>query len=311
MGKIKREKILFDTDIGSDIDDAVCLAYLLMKKECDLLGITTVTGESEKRAMMADAMCKAAGRQIPIFAGADMPLMIPQRQKLAPQAEKLTAYHHAEYRCEGNAIGFMRDIIYKNPGEVTLLAVGPLTNVALLFASDKNIASMLKRLVIMCGNFGFDEAVKTGTGAADKVNKAPSACRPEWNARVDPHATAIVYRAPVKVHRSVGLDVTTKVKMKKEDVARRFNHDLLRIVADFAQVWFARTETLTFHDPLAAACIFNDNVCNFVRGSVTTDYTDGDEAGITLWEALPESGAHEAASRVDCDEFFNEYFSVF
>ena len=55
-------KLLLDTDIGSDIDDAICLAYLLAKPECDLLGITTVSGEPEKRAMLASAICKAAGR---------------------------------------------------------------------------------------------------------------------------------------------------------------------------------------------------------------------------------------------------------
>lgn len=58
-------KILLDTDIGSDIDDALCLAYLLAKPECELLGITTVSGEADKRAMMASAMCKIAGKHIP------------------------------------------------------------------------------------------------------------------------------------------------------------------------------------------------------------------------------------------------------
>ena len=56
-------KVLLDTDIGSDIDDAICLAYLLAKPECELLGITTVSGEPEKRAMLASAVCKAAGKE--------------------------------------------------------------------------------------------------------------------------------------------------------------------------------------------------------------------------------------------------------
>lgn len=55
------EKILLDTDIGGDIDDAVCLAYLLREPRCELIGITTVCGESEKRAAVADAICKSAG----------------------------------------------------------------------------------------------------------------------------------------------------------------------------------------------------------------------------------------------------------
>ena len=63
------EKIILDTDIGGDIDDAICLAYLLKEPNCDLLGISVVCGEPEKRAAVADAICKAAGRTVPIVAG--------------------------------------------------------------------------------------------------------------------------------------------------------------------------------------------------------------------------------------------------
>ena len=55
--------ILLDTDIGSDIDDAVCLAYLLKQPKCELVGVTTVSGEAQKRAMLVDAICRAAGRE--------------------------------------------------------------------------------------------------------------------------------------------------------------------------------------------------------------------------------------------------------
>ncbi len=64
-------KVLLDTDIGSDIDDAVCLAYLLANPECELMGITTVSGESVKRAQVASAICKVAGQVIPIFPGVE------------------------------------------------------------------------------------------------------------------------------------------------------------------------------------------------------------------------------------------------
>lgn len=64
------EKILLDTDIGGDIDDAVCLAYLLREPQCELLGITTVCGQPQRRAEIADAICRSAGRDIPIARGA-------------------------------------------------------------------------------------------------------------------------------------------------------------------------------------------------------------------------------------------------
>ena len=68
------EKVLLDTDIGGDIDDAICLAYLLKEPRCRLMGITTVCGQPEKRAAVADAICRAAGMQIPIVAGLDTTL---------------------------------------------------------------------------------------------------------------------------------------------------------------------------------------------------------------------------------------------
>ena len=77
-------KVILDTDIGSDIDDAICLAYLLAQPRCELLGITTVTGEPNQRAQIASAICKAAGKKVPIYPGVDTPLLISQ--KAAPSA---------------------------------------------------------------------------------------------------------------------------------------------------------------------------------------------------------------------------------
>jgi purine nucleosidase len=82
-------KVLLDTDIGSDIDDAVCLAYLLAHPECDLLGITTVSGQPVERAQLASALCKVAGKDVPIYPGTADPLLIPQRQTRARQSAAL------------------------------------------------------------------------------------------------------------------------------------------------------------------------------------------------------------------------------
>ena len=84
-----KTKILLDTDIGTDVDDAICLAYLLANPNCELVGITTVTGESEKRAMLASSLCKIAGKNIPIYPGIENPLIIEQLQKKAQQAKAL------------------------------------------------------------------------------------------------------------------------------------------------------------------------------------------------------------------------------
>ena len=76
VSTIEQEKILLDTDIGGDIDDAICLSYLLREPRCELLGITSVGGDAIRRAMVASALCTAAGRKdIPIFPGRSMPLV--------------------------------------------------------------------------------------------------------------------------------------------------------------------------------------------------------------------------------------------
>ena len=87
-------KVILDTDIGSDIDDAVCLAYLLSNPECRLMGVTTVSGQADKRAMLASALCNVAGKDVPIYPGAEEPLIGRQKQPVAQQARVLGNWKH-------------------------------------------------------------------------------------------------------------------------------------------------------------------------------------------------------------------------
>jgi inosine-uridine nucleoside N-ribohydrolase len=289
-------KILLDTDIGSDIDDAVCLAYLLAQPACELLGITTVTGQSEKRAALASVLCKAAGKDVPIFPGAEEPLMRSEAfQPVAPQAEALPRWPHQAIFPKGQAVEFLRQTIRENPGEIVLLTIGPLTNIGLLFKTDPEIARLLKGFVMMGGVF---------------TNRLAGVGPLEWNAMGDPHATAIVYNTPVRQHRSIGLDVTCQVNMPAEEVNRRFVHPLLQPVKDFAQVWFQHMGWITFHDPLAAVTIFNPDICGFERGQVEVELASQRLAGLTYWK-VDANGSHEAAFQVDPDRFFQHYFSMF
>ena len=157
---MNKEKVLLDTDIGSDIDDSAALAYLLAQEKCDLLGVTTVSGEPVRRAQMVSALLRAAGRSdIPVYPGAALPMLTDLKQAYAPQADRLVNWPHDTEFPMGEYLDFLRTTIRKNPGEVTLLAIGPMTNVGLLFAMDPEIPSLLKRLVLMNGSFEHKLAV--------------------------------------------------------------------------------------------------------------------------------------------------------
>lgn len=296
-------KILLDTDIGSDIDDAACLAYLLANPDCELLGITTVTGDTVQRASLASVLCRVAGKRVPIYPGRRDPLLVPQQQPHVPQAAALARWPHDKDFPAGGAVEFLRTTIRAHPGEIVLLGIGPTTNLAALFATDEEIASLLKGLVLMCGTFS---------------NRVAGLPLREWNAKLDPEAAAIVYAARPASHRSVGLDVTSQVTMPSGEARRRFGQSmLLRPVADFAEAWFQIKEEVTFHDPLAGATIFDESICGFERGRVEVERRSESLAGLTRWtpadtaDGISSDAPHEVALRVRPDAFFDHFFSFF
>jgi inosine-uridine nucleoside N-ribohydrolase len=288
-------KLLYDTDIGSDIDDAVALAYLLSQPQCDLLGITTATGEPQKRAEMASAMCRHVGRaDIPVHAGCPEAMLIRMRQDRAPQAEALGERPRQTGFAPGTAVEFLRNTIRRHPGEVTLLAVGPMTNVGLLFALDPEIPALLKQLVLMCGRF-FEQM-----GG-------------EWNAIGDPHATAIVYgqgcQSRPPRHLSYGLDVTLQCRLPADEVRQRFTAKVLEPVRDFAEVWFRHAPQVCFHDPLAAACVFEPGLCTYESGLVRVSLQEP-TLGWTVFDGRAGDKPHTVARCVDAAAFFRHYFDV-
>jgi purine nucleosidase len=287
--------ILLDTDIGSDIDDAVALAYLLRQPRCELLGITTVAGEPEKRAALADAICQAAGRpDVPIHVGLPSPMLIAAKQPKAPQFAALTErWRHRAFPAKPTAVDFLRQTIRARPGEITLLAIGPLTDIAVLFALDPEIPSLLKSLVLMGGWF-FDRP------------------QPEWNIANDPHAAQMVFQAPVPSLTAVGIDVTRLCLLVAEECRRRFADagGPLSAVADMAEVWFHYASQITFHDPLAAALIFEPTLCGLEVHQVDVELDSLRHAGLTLPVSDSAKRPHHIAATVDFAAFFDHYFSV-
>ena len=286
-------KILLDTDIGSDIDDAWCLTYLLAQPGCELVGITTVSGEVETRAELASALCRHVAREIPIHAGLDAPLSGPQLQPHAPQKEALARWDHATGFARGTAIDFMAETIRASPDEVVLLTIGPLTNVATLFAAHPEVPGRLRALVMMAGAF-------RRRGGKGKWN--------EWNVRCDADAARRVYATPVRVHRSVGLNVTVRVGLPSADVRARCSHPRWGPALDMAEVWFRQSDVTLFHDPLAAATLFDDGLLEWNRGEITVGLEGEDRGSTSL--SLDPRGPHEAASFVEPERFFAHFFSI-
>ncbi|HJW91487.1 MAG TPA: nucleoside hydrolase [Anaerolineales bacterium] len=293
-------KVLLDTDIGTDVDDAICLAYLLAQPQCDLLGITTVSGESGLRAALASAICRHVGREVPIYPGAETPILGEQKQRRAQQAAALPRWPHQSSFPQDQAIDFMRETIRAYPGEVILLTIGPLTNAGLLFKADPDIPALLKGMVMMGGVYKRESPEWHGSLLPRRI---------EWNTSGDPLATQIVFDAPLPNLRALGLDVTQQVVLQAEQVRQRFTAPLLAPVLDFAEIWFAEFfPSVTFHDPLSAAVIFEESLCSFQLGCVRVDLQAA--PGRTYWEPGGLDARHQVAVSVDVEGYFNHFFNV-
>lgn len=293
------EHIILDTDIGSDIDDALALAYLLRQPRCDLLGVTTVGGEPERRAELVSVICRHAGRDdVPIFAGAGVSMLTPYMpwKGRAWQAEALGDWPRQRDFQSGDAIAFMRTTVRQHPGEVTLLAIGPLTNVGTLFAADPELPALLKRLVVMGGCYRHHH-------------------RSENNIRNDVIAASIALGAGPQSRPpdtlAVGWEVTTQCRLDAATCRRKLTAKVLEPVRDFMEVWFRNAEHATFHDPLAAAVIFEPELCTYASGRIELSLTEP-TLGWTAWRAAEEDGEspHRIAASVDPTRFFEHFESI-
>lgn len=289
------EKILLDTDIGGDIDDAVCLAYLLREPECRLLGITTVCGEPEKRAAVADAICRAAGKTVPVVAGLDTTLQPVPVYPTPEGAGALARWPHQAYK-KGDAPAFLYEKIRENPHEVVLAGIGNMTNIATLFRRFPDAPGLLKGLYVMNGYFGTDPL-------PDPYYN--------WNSWADPLASQIVFASQAPIHRVIPLEVTDQLTISAQQAGAFFKteDDLMKAVFDFGNAWLESAGKLTLHDPLAAVSIFHPGLCSYERGSVQVEIQDPGNMGGTSF--LPKvNGNIELARTVDRERFYRSLSGV-
>lgn len=281
-----RIPILLDTDPGNDIDDVLAIAYLARQPRCELLGLTTVTGAVDQRAAVAEITLRAAGREdVPIHLGRRAPLGSGPGQPHAAHYAAVQNLPHTLHRPENTAVTFLRDTIRSRPGEITLVTIGPLGNVATLFALDPEIPSLLGGFVSMIGAFGVNDGY-------------------EWNAMVDPTAAEIVFCTPRPAHGIIPLDVSWGCRLSPPEIQARFAHPVHAPLRAMAAKWFEQQEEIIFHDPLAVAALFAPGLVEFTAGQVSVH----PETGVTTLTGEP--GNDHVALQVDPDAFFAEYFAV-
>jgi inosine-uridine nucleoside N-ribohydrolase len=239
------QKIVIDTDIGDDIDDAFAVALALRTPQFQILAITTTFGDTQLRAHLVLRLLEAAGRsEIPVAAGIPTPpaTAFTQAEYAGGDQHKLSSAH---------AVDVILSEARKYPGQVTLLALGPLVNVGAAIERDPASFRKLKRVVMMGGSIdrGYDEA-----------NGVPSpAPSPEWNVRNDVAGARALFASGVPVYL-MPLDATQiefPVAMQQELLSRP--NPLDHALQELRREWGGKIPVL--YDPLTTAYAQQPALC--------------------------------------------------
>ncbi|MFT4041187.1 MAG: nucleoside hydrolase [Thermomicrobiales bacterium] len=249
---------IVDTDIGSDVDDILALALLARAPEVRLIGVTTVYGNTLLRAQIARWVCDRLGR-------ADV-AVIPGRQETLTGREIWWPGHEGvgiadleetPVATEQTAVDYLCQTAQEHAGELDLIAIGPLTNVAAAIQADPAFASRLHHLYIMGGVFWQ--------------------ARGEHNFVCDPEAAEIVMRSGVPMS-VCGLDVTKQVWLDEQDVVAlaASRNPVGATLADQVRRWWVVRERAQDnpHDALAALMPIRPDLFTFTACDVTIAQDD-------------------------------------
>jgi len=239
---------ILDTDIGDDIDDAFALGLALKSPELKLLGITTAFGDTELRARLVDRYLGSLGRNIPVAAG------------ISTSANNVfTQRVYAEHGLKGrhrDGVEFLLDQIKAHPGEITLIAIGPLTNVEEAVKRDPATFRKLKRVVMMGGS------VYRGYDGSHGERRPPDA---EWNISRDPAGLRALLASGVPVF-VMPLD-STQVHLETKEREEIFAHGspLTDQLTLLYHQWKAGSDghpdAPTLFDPVAVTYAIRPDLC--------------------------------------------------
>ena len=254
------KKVILDTDIGDDIDDSFALLLLLESHKFNCLGVTTVFRNSLKRAKMAKQLIRSLGYDIKVYRGIDDPLKqnidhliskeIKEKEKydedgkyIFPQYDKSMENEKVE---DENAVDFIIRMIHLYPHEVTLIPIGPLTNIASAIKTDPTIVPLIKEIRLM--------------GAGLNLNFV------EWNIFCDPDAAKIVFSSNINKIVAVTINVTSLTSLTEEEVnsLKNNNSKAIKLVYEAMMKWFKHYEfsSPVMHDPLTVASLIDESIIN-------------------------------------------------
>ena len=306
-----RHRVVLDTDLamgapGSDIDDGFALALAVADPAIDLDLVTTVAGNTDvatATALTMELLQRLGSPHVPVHRGAAHPLLRPPARtgSLPPG---VTAREPASTLAAVALVEHVR----RHPGAITLVAIGPLTNVALAVRLDPDFAGNLHRLVVMGGEF---------LRAPHDVGMPG-----EFNLWCDPEAARVVLAAGL-VPEFVGLDVTTQVRITREEALEmaRSPRPFTAFAGEFTAAYVDELDpryavpvgTTALHDPLAVAAVTRPELLTWreahvevetgdrFRGVVLTDFLDATD---------PPAANARVAVAVDVQGFRERFFGL-
>ncbi|HLM97688.1 MAG TPA: nucleoside hydrolase [Bryobacteraceae bacterium] len=288
--------IIFDTDIGDDIDDALALALALQSPELDVRAVTTVSDDTEGRSRLAWKELGLYGRHdVALGTGAPEPLLDPMHTGRAPQFTVLTDADTLPSAAHRRASELIIETLMQSPRKITLVPVGPLTNIALALKGEPRIKDKIERIVLMGGAFNLLTA--------------------EYNIQRDRIAAEIVFSSGVPI-TAVGLDVTLQCKLGAPDMKRLRDADnpASRFLVRLIELWQNGhpDQFPILHDPLAVAVTLNPHLVETQLGSVHVETASPLTHGMTIFtpaeRLAPDAHATTSVARqVDAHRFIEMF----